>query len=96
MDLEKHNILSGGSASEGRASGPFPSRHVTRFVRGFVDHPASVNETYFGHALFALRFAAVLFAAGCAALVHAVVPPLFESTASRLVGQLHERLSNRH
>lgn len=65
------------------------------FARLFLDHPAKVNETFFEHMLFALRFAALLAAATGAALVHAFVPCLFEKTASRIIGQLYERTSNR-
>jgi hypothetical protein len=74
-----------------------PLRHpVASFFRGFVDHPASVNESYLGHARFAFGFAIMLFAAGCAALVHALIPPLFETTASRMITRLHSRMTQRH
>ena len=39
--------------------------------------------------------ALVLFAAAFAALVHALIPALFEKTASRLVRGLYERTHNR-
>ena len=61
----------------------------------FTDHPASVDETYFGHMAFAAWFAARLFMAAGAALVHAVLPFMFETTASRIVRELYERTSNR-
>ena len=66
------------------------------FFRGFIDHPASVNETYFEHMRFAFSFAVLLFAAGFAALIHALVPPLFETTASRLIKKMHARMEARH
>lgn len=66
------------------------------FLRGFIDHPASVNETYFEHMRFAGSFALTLFAAGGAALVHAIIPPLFETTASRQIAKLHARMEARH
>lgn len=69
---------------------------IAQFVRAFHDHPASVDETYFGHMRFALGFAGMLALAACAALIHAVIPPLFETTASRIVARLHARLSARH
>lgn len=69
---------------------------IAMFLRGFHDHPASVDETYFGHMRFALGFAGALFLAGGAALVHALVPPLFETTASRKVKALHVRIVSRH
>ena len=57
--------------------------------------PGSVNETYFGHMAFAAWFASRLFMAGGAALVHAFLPFLCETTASRIVRELYERTSNR-
>jgi len=69
---------------------------LPRFVRSFREHPASVGETYFGHMAFALRFAALLFAAGGAALVHAVLPACFETTASRILCGLHAEIERRH
>ncbi|PSJ56494.1 DUF6356 family protein [Kumtagia ephedrae] len=68
---------------------------TTRLARLFHDHPASVGETYFGHMAFAAGFSARLFAAAFAALVHAVLPFLFETTASRIVRDLHQRTHNR-
>lgn len=61
----------------------------------FTDHPASVNETYFGHMAFAAWFASRLFMAGGAALVHALLPFMFETTASTIVRELYERTSKR-
>ena len=65
------------------------------FVRIFLDHPAKVNETFIQHAFFALRFAGLLFLAAFAALAHAVIPCLFEKTASKIVAQLYEQTKNR-
>lgn len=65
------------------------------FQRIFLNHLATVDETYFQHMLFALRFAFALCAAAGAALVHAVIPCLFEKTASRIITQLYTRIHNR-
>ncbi len=64
-------------------------------ARIFLDHPAKVEETFFQHMWFALRFSALLFAAAGAALVHAVIPCLFEKTGSRIVATLYARTHNR-
>lgn len=64
-------------------------------TRVFLDHPRSVDESYLEHAAFAGRFSLRLFAAAFAALVHAVIPSLFERTASRIVGDLYARTHNR-
>lgn len=62
----------------------------------FTAHPATVNETYFCHMRFALGFAFWLGVAALAALVHAVIPALCETTASRILKRLHARISDRH
>lgn len=54
----------------------------------FTDHPDSVEETYLEPARFASTFAFWLFVAAGAAEVHAVLPFLFEKTASRIVTRL--------
>ncbi|WP_327792898.1 DUF6356 family protein [Harenicola maris] len=61
----------------------------------FLKHPASVDETYLEHARFAGGFSLKLFAAGGAALVHAVIPCLFEKTASRMIGEMYAKTHNR-
>lgn len=65
------------------------------FARLFLTHPQSVDETYLEHAQFAGGFALRLFAAGGAALVHAVIPCLFEKTASRMIGEMYAKTHNR-
>ena len=64
-------------------------------ARMFMDHPASVDETYGEHAKFAFGFSLKLFAAAGAALVHAIIPCLFEKTASKIVADLYSRTHNR-
>jgi hypothetical protein len=61
----------------------------------FLDHPQNVNETYFEHFRFASGFAFWLTVAGIAAAVHAVVPALCETTASRILTRLHNRMTSR-
>ncbi len=62
----------------------------------FLDHPATVNESYFGHMRFAIGFSFWLFVAAAAALLHAVVPALCETTASRILNRLHAKITTRH
>lgn len=64
-------------------------------ARLFTDHPQSVDETYLEHAAFAARFSGWLFLAAFAAAVHAVLPFLFEKTASRITARLYERTHSR-
>ncbi len=66
-----------------------------RLLRAFTEHPASVGESYWQHLAFALGFAIKLILAGLAALVHAVLPFLFKTTASRLIAEMAARTGNR-
>ena len=61
----------------------------------FADHPNSVDETYFQHMRFALRFSLALFLAAGAALVHAIVPGLCEKSASQKICTLYDQIKNR-
>lgn len=63
--------------------------------RVFLSHPASVDESYLEHARFAGGFALQLFAAAGAALVHALIPCLFEKTASGIIARLYAKTHNR-
>lgn len=63
--------------------------------RLFLDHPATVDETYGEHARFAAGFSLKLFGAAFAAAIHAVIPGLFEKTASGIVADLYARTHNR-
>lgn len=62
------------------------------FDRLFLQHPRSVGETYFKHATVALGFAARLFVAAVACLVHALVPGVLQRTGSRMIADLHARM----
>ncbi len=64
-------------------------------TRVFLAHPASVDESFLGHMWFALRFSGLLFAAAGAALLHALIPCMFEKTASGIIEKLHHRMHNR-
>jgi hypothetical protein len=63
--------------------------------RIFLDHPRHVDESYLEHAAFAGRFSGRLFLAAAAAAIHAVIPCLFERTASKIVADLHAKTHNR-
>lgn len=64
-------------------------------ARMFFAHPASVDESYTQHARVALGFSGQLFLAAGAALVHALIPCVFEKTASRIIHNLHARMAQR-
>lgn len=61
----------------------------------FIEHPKSVNETYFEHLRFASSFAFGLFIAGGAAIIHAIIPCLCEKTASNKITDLYRKIENR-
>ncbi|MER8728569.1 DUF6356 family protein [Mesorhizobium sp. M1227] len=70
-------------------------RHDRTARKTFTSHPAAVGESYFGHMAFAAWFSSRLFMAAFAALVHAFLPFLFETTASGIIRELYERTHNR-
>ena len=76
-----------------RANRILEPRMPSALHRLFLSHPESVDESYGEHFLFALGFAARLFGAALAALVHAIIPCLFETTASRMIRQMHDRIA---
>ena len=61
----------------------------------FFSHPASVGESYREHMRTAFSFALPLARATGAAFVHAFMPFLFTTTASRTVKQLNDRMARR-
>lgn len=63
--------------------------------RLFLSHPHKVGESYFEHMLFALRFSGRLFRASAAAFLHAFVPALCETTASRAIMDMHGEIAAR-
>ena len=63
--------------------------------RTFLEHPESVDETFFQHFLFAVKFSGTLFVAASAAMVHAFIPCLCEKTASTKISELYNRMHNR-
>ncbi len=65
-------------------------------TKPFTDHPAKVGETYFEHFRIAASFAMLLLMAGAAAVIHALVPALCETTASDIIKRLHAKMSARH
>jgi hypothetical protein len=60
--------------------------------RLFTEHPHSVGETYLEHARHAASFARALFFAGAAAGIHALLPFLYERTASETIKELYQRM----
>ena len=61
----------------------------------FTKHPKSVDETYFEHMKCAFKFFYTLLGLSIAALVHAIFPFLFQTTASRGVKKLNDCMKDR-
>jgi hypothetical protein len=55
----------------------------------FTAHPTSVGETYGQHFRFALLFGTRMTLGGLAAALHALLPFLFITTASRVLEELN-------
>jgi len=60
----------------------------------FLDHPASVGESYGEHAIFAASVGWTMFVGSLACFVHALVPALCQTTGSRTIKSLYERVTN--
>ena len=54
----------------------------------FTAHPHSVGETYPQHCAFACRYGARMALGGLAAIVHGLMPFLFQTTGSRITREL--------
>jgi Family of unknown function (DUF6356) len=59
------------------------------FKRLFVDHPRSVDESYWQHFKFAARFGLTMMWGGVGAVVHAIIPALCTTTGSRTIERLN-------
>jgi len=60
--------------------------------RWFLAHPRSINESYLEHQACALKFSGSLLKASLVCFVHALVPGLFERTASGMVAKLNDEM----
>ena len=63
--------------------------------RLFVEHPRSLGMSWGGHGVGAVKIGAELIGAGCAAMVHAVVPGLFTDTAGKTVARIYDHIQSR-
>ena len=59
-------------------------------------HLNDVDETYHQHFFHAAWYFVMLLTAAVCALVHAILPFLFETTASRIIYVLHAKMEARH
>jgi hypothetical protein len=76
------------------------TKHIEPRGGGLVDrlfraHPRSLGMSWAGHAAGAVRNGGELLGAGCAAIVHAVVPGFFTETAGRTVARIYDHIQQR-
>jgi hypothetical protein len=62
------------------------------FRRLFLDHPASVGESYGAHFGVATRFGVTLLWGGLRAVLHGFIPVLCKTSGSETVVKLHAEL----
>ena len=61
----------------------------------FSKHPEEIGETYFQHLWFASRISWLAFWISVTALVHALLPFLFQKTASEMLKNLNDGINKR-
>ena len=64
-------------------------------IRQTREHLRQAGETYWQHFRFATTFGLLAMAAGIAAILHAFIPALCRSTASRIIRHLGQLLEDR-
>jgi hypothetical protein len=62
------------------------------FRRLFLDHPATVGESYTEHFGVASRFGVTMIVGGLGAVVHAFVPAWCKTSGSSTVARLHRQM----
>lgn len=62
------------------------------FRKLFLDHPATVGETYTEHFGVASSVGFAMIRGGLGALVHAVIPAFCKNTGSTTIDRLHARI----
>jgi hypothetical protein len=61
----------------------------------FREHPRSLGMSWASHGVGAVKIGAELIGAGCAAMIHAVVPGVFTDTAGRTVARIYDHIQAR-
>jgi len=63
--------------------------------RMFLEHPRSLGMNWASHGAGAIAIGARLVCAGCACIVHAVVPGLFTQTAGKTITGMYDHMMQR-
>ena len=59
-------------------------------IKKSKQHLRSVNENYFEHMLIALKVSSSMFYGSLLAIIHALIPGLFQTSASNKIKELYE------
>ena len=59
-------------------------------IKKSKDHLISVNENYFEHMLVALKVSFKMFYGSLLALIHGLIPGVFQTSASNKIKELYE------
>ena len=59
-------------------------------IKKSKDHLSSVNENYFEHMLVALKVSFNMFYGSLLALIHGLIPGIFQRSASNKIKELYE------
>lgn len=65
---------------------------LDRIRRSFIEHPASVGESYGQHLAHASGFGIRMILGGLACMLHGLFPLLFVKTGSKQITTLHGRM----
>lgn len=63
--------------------------------RMFLEHPRSLGMSWAGHGVGAVAIGARLVGAGCACIIHAVVPGVFTQTAGKTITDMYDHMAQR-
>ena len=64
-------------------------------IKKSKEHLDSVNETYTLHFKEAFKISCLMIVGGFQAILHAICPAIFETSASDKIKKLHEKISKR-
>ena len=64
-------------------------------VKLFTEHPHAVGETYGKHLRVATGFGFTMIVGGLASVIHGLCPWMFQTTGSRTIKKLYNRLTGR-
>ena len=64
-------------------------------IKKSKQHLRSVNENYFEHMLIALKVSSNMFYGSLLALIHGLIPGLFQTSASSKIKELYEFINKK-